>query len=293
MKLRHSMLTGIILASVGGYKICSDYKEATPENKKKTLVKNVSVIGACALGVFGMDKFVSRNLNNKKIQSAFEFMFKPLEKVSFIKNFIRKFTKKKPTTILKIPAVSEVLADCTKDLILTLTGIIGGIGGGLLIDKFVNKEPKPYIKRQHSKTSKPEFIESKDQTITVIEEPTPGKIKSRILNGNLIANTSKVFETSGLFYNPIDKPFIILDGLSMAHEKSVDKIIEQTTNGIIAQTLIPTLFMSLTSSILKNKKWFMKLPAISGALFLGSFVGNKVGKVFNEKITEGILAHLK
>ncbi|MDD3593731.1 MAG: hypothetical protein PHX18_03785 [Candidatus Gastranaerophilales bacterium] len=295
MKIRHSMLTGIILASVGGYKIYSDYKESSPENKKKTLIKNVSVIGACALGVFGMDKFVSRNLNNKQIQSCFEFILKPLEKTGFIKNFIGKFTKKKPTDILKIPAVSEITADCTKNLILTLTGLISGLGGGLLVDKFINKEKSPYLKHPPQKPS----IET-EEPFVVIEDLTPAsrnkKIQQIIFNDksrNLISNTSKVFGTAGFFINPLDKPFIVLDGLSVANEKSVDKIIEQTTQGIIAETLVPTLFMSLTNSVLKSKQWFIRLPAIGGALVLGSFTGNKAGALFNKKITEEIFKYFK
>ena len=104
--------------------------------------------------------------------------------------------------------------------------------------------------------------------------------------GILLMNTTKVFEAAGFMQNPFEKPSVVLGGLDMAKEQNFQKIVEQTASGIVAEALIPTFCISLTNSLTTNKSMWVKIPALAASMYVGNFIGEKVGNQLTHEIRD-------
>ncbi len=285
MKLNQALLTGTILIGAGAYKTWKDYNEAPQGQKKRILVRNTTALGTAALAVFSADKFLSRRFSSETLQDYSHKISSAILNNKIVKKLSGKLLPTKELQPLRFEALSDVIANCTKDVILTASAGLAGIGAGYLVDKIVYRkkikevqnpvEAAPTLPKQFLPTKVDNLL--KNQYVTKIANE---KTK------NLFMNATKVFEAAGFIQNPFDMPSVVLGSLDMAKEKNLQKIVEQSASGIVAEALIPTLCISVANSLTKNKSWMVKIPAIAGSFYAGNFVGEKVGDAMTHEIRD-------
>ncbi len=264
MLTRHTLLTGTILTAIGGYNTYKEYKNASPSQKNRTLTRNMTVMAACVTSVFGTNAFLARKFNSKKIQFFTKNLSKKIIDNKYFKAVTKKIIPKTKFEPIKLEAVADVLDDCTRDILNTTAGLVTAIAAGYVIDKLLVKKSKS---NENKKYNKKEIAETQNVT-------------------KVASNSTKIFEVAGFMKDPLEKPFIVVDSFNLSKEKEPQKLLEKTTLGIVAGALIPTLFMSVTGTMLKKTKMFVKIPAVALGFFVGSYVGEKAGNALIHEVRD-------
>ena len=81
---------------------------------------------------------------------------------------------------------------------------------------------------------------------------------------------------------------IALTGFSVADTKGYHNKLKKTTYELLANVLIPTIFVSATGLFVHDKKSLVKYPALFLALVGGSYAGEFVASSFKDKIYKTI-----
>lgn len=298
MKIPQTFITGTILVGAGAYNTYKDYVEAPQDQKQRTLTRNIAALGAAALAVVSADRFMSTKFSSEAIQNFSQRVSGKIIGNRFVKSIFAKLMPKSELKTVKLEPVADIIADCTKDVSLTVAAGLTGIIAGLLVDRVLvlNKknDKKAQATSQNSQEQQaPQTLkeEQKPKTLLPVKmqealDKTPFSKVANEETKNLIMNTTKVFEAAGLMNNPFEMPSVILGSLDMAKEKNIQNIVEQTSTGIVAEALIPTFFISLTNSLTKNKTMWTKIPAMAASFFVGEWVGGKVGTALTHEIRD-------
>jgi len=284
MRLNQALITGTILTGAGIYKTWKDYNAAPQEQKKRVLIRNTAALGTAALAVFSVDRFMSRKFSSDVLQNFSHRVSSGILNNKFIKKFTSKLLPSKELQPIKLTALSDIISNCTTDVMLTASAALAGVTAGFIADKaLVNKKGKPKQKPQipaQETEKKPEPVQNKKVRNTIVDTLTSEKSKT------LFLDTAQIFESAGFIQNPLGKTSLVLSSINTAKEKNFQTIVEQTASGIVAEALIPTLFVSLVNSLTSNKSFWIKIPAIAGAFYSGNFVGEKVGAHLTHEIRD-------
>ncbi len=282
MKLTNSLLTEIALVGVGAYKTYNDYKNSPKEQRNRTLFRNFVTIGACAAGVFKMDSFLSKAVNSKKIHAGLKNVVKPI-KVPYIEKFSKKTAKFLRTPEVKMQAVANIISDCTKNFLVNMTGLLTGVGVGKAIDKIFFKDIQK-IKKENQNDDNIESSPYINPLEKMLISTKPGQIMMNDTTKDVLFTTTKIFEEAGFITNPLTKPMLIMDNLELSKEKSVKHVLEQSTTGIIVETLVPTALLSLAHTFTKKTKWQKKLPILAATILSGTYISDKIGNMMKHEI---------
>lgn len=282
MRLSNSLLTEIALVGVGAYKTYNDYKNSSVEQRKRTLFRNIVTIGACAAGVFKMDSFLSRAVTGEKIHKGLKNIVKPI-KSPYIENFSKKVAKFLKTPEAKMKAVANIISDCTNSFLVHMTGLVTGVGVGKAIDLFVFKDTKKISKddKKQCDTKIEPYINPLEKMLI---STRPGQIMMNDTTKDIFFTTTKIFEEAGFITNPLTKPMLIMDNLALSKEKSVKHVLEQSTTGIIVETLVPTLLLSVAHTFTKNTKWQKRLPILAATILSSTYIADKAGNLMKHEI---------
>ncbi len=290
MRINQALLTGTILIGAGAYKTINDYNEAPKEQKNRVLVRNTVALGTAALAVFSTDKFLARRFSSETLQDYSHKISSAILNNKFVKKTVGKLLPKKELHPVKFEALSDLIANCTKDVLLTASAGLAGIVAGVGIDQLLYRNKNEQASNQPTQVNNQELVGPRKSLLpkkvsNILENPYVAKVANEKTK-DLFMNTTKVFEAAGFIQNPFEMPSVVLGSLDMAKEKNFQKIVEQSATGIVAEALIPTLCISVTNSLTKNKSWFVKLPAIAASFYAGNFVGEKVGDVMTHEIRD-------
>ena len=296
MRISQTFITGAILLGAGAYNTYKDYLTAPQEQKARTLTRNITALGAAAVAVVSADRFLSSKFSSEVIQNFSHNVSNRILKNKYVQKISSKLFPKKQLQPVKLEALADMVANCTKDVTLTATAALAGITSGLCVDKILSLSKKADIQAQKAELQTQQIQQKQAQAKqlilpkrvhNILENPMMTKVANDKTK-NLIMNTTKVFEAAGLITNPFEMPSVIMGSLDMAKEKNLQKIVEQTSSGIVAEALIPTFFISLTNSLTKNKSAWIKIPAIAASFCVGDFVGEKVGAALTHEIRDEI-----
>ena len=293
MKIPQTIITGTILVGAGAYNTYKDYVNASQEQKKRTLTRNIAALGAAAVAVISADRFLSKKFSSEILQNFSHKVSNAIIQNKFIKKITNKIKPNFELKPVKLEALSNMIADCTKDVVLTTTAALSGIAVGLIVDKILvwnkktDKQKGIDATQQQLPQQQPKQIILPKKIHNILDNSVVNKVTNDKTQ-NLIMNTAKVFEAAGFMTNPFEMPSVIMSSLDMAKEKNIQKIVEQTSSGIVAEALIPTFFISLTNSLTRNKSFWIKLPAIAASFAVGDFIGEKVGTALTHEIRDEI-----
>ena len=247
------VLTPAVFLGIGASKTYQDYKSEQPETKKQVLIKDSSVLAGasagCALAAFIFDKFFDYEI--------FSTNKKVLKNVEYI---------------LK-QACSSVL-----------TAFLG-IGCAILLHEHVEK----FILK---KLNRGKQIEQPVQNLARINSPQNNVFKDFIAAppaatvktaGKVITNISdipsmKVFSA----------PMVALTSFSVANTSGYNNKLKKTTKEIIANTLMPTIFVASTAIFVNGKKALIKYPSLILSLAAGTIAGNFVADKTEKHINKTV-----
>ncbi len=284
MRLSNSLLTEIALVGVGAYKTYNDYKNSPKEQRSRTLFRNIVTIGACSAAIFKMDSFLSKAVSGEKIHNGLKTVVKPL-KTPLIKNFSKKVAKFLKTPEVKMEAVANIISDCTKCFVINMTGLLAGVGIGKTIDKLVFKDIQK-ISKNNKKNQNAEVQPYVNPLEKLLVSTKPGQIIINDTTKDVFLTTTKIFEEAGFIKNPLTKPMLIMDNLELSKEKSVKKVLEQSTTGILVETIVPTTMLSLAHTFTKNTKLQKRLPILAATILSGTYIADKIGNMMNHEIVQ-------
>lgn len=235
------VLTPAVFLGVGASKTYQDYKNEPPETKKQILIKDSSVLAGvsmgCALAAFIFNKFFDYEI--------FSTNQKVLKNVEYI-----------------------LKQTCSS----VLTAFLG-IGCAVLlqepVEKFLLKKFNYTKSREESKQNAVQTnIMQNNVFKDFITLPPAATVKTA---GKVITNISdlpsmKVFSA----------PMVALTSFSVANTSGYNNKFKKTTKEIIANTLIPTIFVSMTAIFVNGKKALVKYPLLVLSLVAGTIAGNLV-----------------
>lgn len=274
MSFGRNFLTGAILLASGTYKTFSDYKKTPEENKNRTLARNLAVLGMATAAVFTADCFIAKKFKAKTLQYYSLRITDKIIKSNLVKSFMRKFMPDKTLKPTRLTALANVAINCARDIVIAVSALTAGIFGGFVVDKILakcksttKKELPEKYKKQYEKVS---TSFNKVMTNPMIDRFANDKSK------NAIINAVKIFNVAGFFPNPFDATGTVLSSYEMSKEKNLKKVVEKTSVGILANSLIPTMFLSFTNSITKDGKMIFKLPALATSFYIGDIIGRKI-----------------
>ena len=87
-------------------------------------------------------------------------------------------------------------------------------------------------------------------------------------------------------------PLTALDALEIYSAKNADERARMTAYELIANTMMPTIFVSVGNSLTKNFTKFQKIPVVASFLVLGLYAGHKLAVLFNNRVTPNIMESL-
>ena len=68
------------------------------------------------------------------------------------------------------------------------------------------------------------------------------------------------------------------------------KTLEQSTLGIIVETLVPTTLLSIAHTFTKNTKWQKRLPILTATILSGTYIADKIGNLMKHEVVSDKMA---
>lgn len=231
-----SILAPTVFIGIGASKTFWDYQKAPAFEKKQVFAKDVAILAGSVLGFAFMNPLTSKLCKTH---------FVPLSN-KFLHHF------------------EYVMKQSTSAVLNTFMGVMGAVSANALMQKYVlNKRffcPPPVNIEDNTDFKKANNTFKNFITIT---PNVATKAANRMLTNISDIPSMKVFSA----------PMIALTGFSVANTDGLRNKLKRTTNEILANSLIPTVFVSVTSLLVGNKKNIIKIPALVASLGLGSFTG--------------------
>lgn len=245
--LTSSFLASSLFVTSGCYKTYKDYKNAPKEYKDKFLVKDSLILSGAALGMLGCQSVSNKILKSKIYDSA----------------LLRISQRLNPTVFIKHTA--GILKELSEGVMTSASGI----AGALTMDYLYSK----------CNSDTPEYVLSTQEKNNI----------TALLDKNIAKVTDK--ETREALYTSISDLPVISSGmlganaLEIAKNKEFNTRLKYTTGYLINDTLVPLLFLSVSSALTKNMKPQQRIPLVFLSLFAGTLATRKiVDKFVNNKI---------
>lgn len=277
-----------VFIGVGLVKTVHDYRKEKPERKKRVLLKDGAILAGSVAGfalvspltrLLCRTKFAEMFLKNVKkfVSSSAEKSFQPHSKASLGLQKLLKNTE-------------HVLKESIAGTINTFAGIVGAIYSNEFMHKYVLSKPK--VTDQSTKQSEPAKHGKS------IDVKSKGYFQeSKVFNNFNYIDKSLAKDAANSMFSTLsdmpnmrvlEKPMIALAGFSVANTKGYHNKFKKTSYELLANTLIPTIFVSAMTLAVEKKEPMKKYPALFAALTLGALVGAKVANKYKEKINETI-----
>lgn len=237
--LNSTVLSTTLFITSGCNKTYKDYKNAPKDYKDRFLVKDCLVLSGAALGMFAYQSGSSKLLKSKNCTRIFE---KLSEKINE--------TELKKGVRTSIQYTSEILKDLTSGLISTAMGILGALGMDYLYMKSISKEVE----------YKP-VVEEKDR-MSMFLDKSLSKVADKDMRNALYTSVSDIpIISSGM---------LGANAIEIARNREFDKRLKHTTGYLINGTLVPLIFLSISSALTRNMKPKFRVPTVFASLFTGT-----------------------
>lgn len=246
------ILTPAVFLGIGAAKTFKDYQNEPAENKKQILIKDTSVLAGasagCALSAIIFNKFFNYELFN---------------------------TNKK---VLK--NIEYILKQTCSSVLTSLLGVSCAILLHEPVEKFIIKKLKKNIIIEKPKENFPITNKQNEVFKDFIAATPQNTIKTA---GKVITNISDL-PSMRVF----SAPMVALTSFSVANTSGYDNKVKKTTKEILANTLIPTIFVSATAIFANKQKSFIKYPSLLLSLAAGTITGNYIADKTEKHINKTV-----
>lgn len=242
--LNSTSLTASLFLATGGYKTYKDYEAATPKYKKRFLIKDCVVLSGAALGIA-----TNRMIGKKIVKNS---LYKKI-----IENISKKITQTKMEAPIKY--TSSIISELLAGFSTTALGILGALGADFLLSQTKFKQPEKSKLNPH----KDKFEKYFENNIHKYAD----KDTVDMFYTSMTEMPQMRFLTSGM---------LGADAIDIAKDLEFDKRLKHTTKYLVNDTLIPLLFLSVSSALTKKMKSLYRIPIIFVSLIGGTMVTNKI-----------------
>lgn len=319
---RPSFLAPAVFLGVGAAKASSDYRKAPNDEKAQTLLRDVSIL-AGSVSAFALVSPITNAFCNTKFFNLFldgtKLVLSKVFKKSLTLNRVMEHTKS------FFDYTEYVVKQAIGGTLNTLAGVAGAVGADFAMEKFVLSKP-PFLKKVDESSSETSvddvgdvFVESPQGDISVDEKVSLGEKKVEVEHfveaQDAVPKEKGYFSSSNVFnkfdYSGKDvakkaanrvvstvsdipemkilsSPMIALTGFSVANTEGYSNKIKKTSYELLANTMIPTLFVTAVSLVVENKKALIKYPSLISSLLIGAFCGKKVADNLQEAMNKKI-----
>ncbi len=246
-----AILAPAAFLSIGAGKIAYDYNNEKPVTKKRVLLKDASIISGSMLGfvtVNPLTKYICKNCQAKN-----------------------KFIK-----------LSEyIITQTFAGTLNTFAAIVGAIYANEFIHKYFLDNPKyPKLNASGDNKEKTGILQQSSvfKNFNYVNSQFASTTANAMLSTALYVPAMKVFNT----------PMMALSGFSVANTKGYNNKLKKTTYELLANTMIPSLFISAVSMIVDKRKSLIKYPALFASICLGTFAGSTIANKFKSQIDNTI-----
>ena len=295
-----STLAPTAFVSIGVAKTCQDYYEASDKEKKKVLLKDLAILSGSVASLATVTP-LTRWFTNTKFMDLFANSINIL--LSTIRGKSLFSNNSIITNAQKIVSHTEhVIKEALAATINTFVGVMGAVHANEFMYKFIF--PKfPSLQDSSTEVEVFDSLECNkskpqdDNGIDVVcNEGSVNDIKAIFDEFSYVEDTfnkktvnrvfSAISDLPGM--KAFEKPFVALSGFSVAETKGYKNKFKKTLYDLLANTLIPTIFISATSLFVDNKKMFVKYPSLLLSLVTGSLLGGVVADKVKDKIDKGV-----
>lgn len=281
-----SVLGPAVFVGVGLARTVYDYRKEEHDRKTRVLLKDTAILAGSVAG-FAIVSPLTRLLCKTKFADMFFKSINKLVSKSAQKRFLHHHKTALKTRIL-MKNTEHVVKESIAGTINTFAGIVGAIYSNELMHKYVFSKPPFFDEKAHQKELQKEKLQP--QTKGYFSDSRVFKNFDYVDPDMAKRTASRVFSTISDMPNMklLEKPMIALTGFSVANTKGYHNKLKKTTYELLANTLIPTIFVSAMTLIVQHKKSWIKYPSLFAALSLGAGIGAKVANRYNEKINQTI-----
>jgi len=265
-------LTPLLVIGMGGYQTVKNYKAAEKEDKNKVIVRDLSILSASIVGILMFQKATSRIFNIKFFSTLLTKVTNLVKKVK-IPTFLEKAKPivNKAGTFTKNRIVDA--RDILKSTVEEFNGCLGGIIGGLTASFAVEKLG---------------FSTSQIQNNNNQNNDSPN-YNLRNNPDNAVESVAKVAKTIGAkTLQAVDLPITSVDSYSVTQEKGIENKFKKASYELIANSLIPALFLATTVKATQNLNKYAKLGLRGLSAITGLFLGHHAAMHFDKEVTQEI-----
>lgn len=298
-----------VFVGVGLGKSALDYNRAKPEKKKKVFAKDAAILAGSVVAFTAVSPLTKKFCRTEFIKAAVEMSQKGFKKIKTSELFAKLFPKKAKAFTESVKSDSKgakefmekqfnnveyVLKQSIAGTINTFAGILGAIYANEFMHKYVLN--KPYFENKNT------LVEHTPAEKEAIEKSNINFQKKMMSNNKVFKNfdyinkdtatqtANRVFATISDLpsMKVLEKPMIALTGFSVANTKGYHNKFKKTSYELLANTMIPTLFVSVMSLIVGKRANIIKYPALVLSLVAGTSVGSVVANHYKTQINEAI-----
>jgi hypothetical protein len=209
--------------------------------------------------------------------------------------------------------IERVVKEAIAGTLNMFAGVVGAVYANEFMHKYIlNKPPftiekqePPEIKERIKKPLSDELNEKQESDGSLSKKTASSVDNYALLDKNKknvfknfrydYSNVAKV--TANRVFSTVSdlpdmkvltKSSMALTGFSVANVEGYHNKLKKTTYELLANTFIPTLFVSIASIFVENKKSSIKLPILLSTIIAGIYTGSKVANKLKNTVNERI-----
>lgn len=237
--LSSSFLATSLFITSGCHKTYKDYKNAPKEYKDDFLVKDSLVLSGAALGMLAYQGCANKILKSGRYVQIMEKTLKVIEESTL--------NEKLKTSI---QYTTDIIKDLTAGVMSSACGIAAALGIDYLYTK-CNSEELEYKPKAETENRMTRFV---DKSLS--------KVTDKDTRNALYASVSDL--------PVISSGMLGANAIEIARDREFHKRLKHTTGYLINDTLVPLIFLSVSSALTRNMRPIYRIPTIFMSLFTGT-----------------------
>mgnify|MGYP000009271195 FL=1 len=302
--LKTKVLAPALFVAIGAGKTYKDYKESQPASRSYVITKDAAILGSSALGYAAANFALKKMPNIAFVDSSAKFFSKSLKKLSQ-KKFVKEklapnlepFVKPMNFMHTSLNYIEQAAKDCTSGCFIMAVTVLSSVAGNQLLSKYLFKKREEEIKQ--ALEAHKEQVAAAKKTIEQPEEKAEKAFKDfkspnyylHYVNTEFSKDpANKIFASFSFLpiMRVLDLPLTAAAGFDISKEKDTKKQISRTSTSMIANTVVPTFFVSIVSSLTKNLKTCIRIPVLAVTTLAGIACGMAIGKASEKKIEKNL-----
>ena len=240
-----SALTAGIFITSGCYKTYKDFKTASHKYRNKFLIKDSVILSGAAAGMMA-ECTLGRKVSKSQVY----------------KQSVRNFTHMvhNPKWPHALDTTHEIIKNIINGFLVTAFGVIGALGADYALSKTKFEQPKP-LKKAPPKSKLHKYLDKNIAKVTTDENTR------ELIYTSVTDMPQMKFLTSGM---------VGTQAMEIAKDKEFDKRLRNTTQYLMNDTLVPLLFLSISSALTKKMHTLKRVPIIFGSIMGGTMITQKI-----------------